>query len=217
MKKATIPSGYQANSSGHLVPIDNILPLDKLRDDLVIDIIQKAHALQIQMATFKASVIDDIDAFMALSSEEYGIKLGGKKGNLSLFSYNAEYKIMICISEGLVFDERLVIAKALIDQCIHEWTKDSGSNVKALIEHAFQTDKAGNINTARVLGLFKLKIEDATWKKAMEALKQSITVNSSKRYLRFYERAGEEGTYQQISLDIASIELNVNSKPTEVT
>jgi len=204
MAEKTLP-GYMKNPQGHLVPEDSIEDIDKLRNTLVSDIISSAKLLQVQMARFKQMAVGDIDAFVDISAEQYGTKLGGKKGNLSLVSFDGRYKILMAISDTLTFDERIQIAKQLIDECIHEWTKDSDSNVKALIEHAFQTDKEGNINTGRVLGLFKLKIEDEKWQTAMEALKDSISVASSKRYMRIYEKQGDDEKYKQLSMDISAL------------
>jgi len=204
-QKTTLPTDYLENAQGYLVPLASIKPLDKLRDDLVKEIIVGALDMQAQMSQFKAAILGDIHAFISLAAEQYNTKLGGKKGNLSLVSFDGRYKVMIAISDTLAFDERLQIAKQLIDECIHEWTKTSDSNVKALIEHAFQTDKAGNINTSRVLGLFRLDINDERWKKAMEALKDSISIASSKSYIRLYKRVGDQGKYQQISMDMAGL------------
>jgi len=200
-----IPNGYMQNAQGHLVPVDSVKPLDRLRHDLVGDIISASHGLQDEMRVFKRRIMSDIGAFIDLAAEQYDTTLGGKKGNLSLATFDGKYKVMLAVSDTLVFDERLQVAKVLIDECIHEWTKGSDDNVKALIENAFQTDKAGNINTSRVLWLFKLDIKDARWLKAMEALKDSITVASSKSYIRLYERVGDEGKYQQISMDMAGL------------
>ncbi len=200
-----LPEGYMANPHGHLVPVDSIDDLDLLRNDVVIDTVRKAQELRQELAEFKQAALNEMELFVNLAAEKYDTKLGGTKGNLTLMSFDGKYKLMVSISDSLMFDERLQIAKQLIDECIHSWTENSDSNVKALIEHAFQTDKQGNINTARVLGLLKLKISDAKWKQGMEALKDSISVASSKSYLRLYERVGTENKYQQISLDIASL------------
>lgn len=196
---------YLANPQGHLVPVAAIREIDLLRDDLVNSLITQALSKQDALRDFKNSVLADIQAFMDIASEQYNIKFGGKKGNLTLSSYCGKYKVIFAINNSLVFDERLHIAKQLIDQCIHRWTKDSDSNVKALIEHAFQTDKQGNINTARVLGLLKLKIIDSDWEQAMKAIKDSLCVSASKSYLRFYQRVDDDGKYEQIALDISSL------------
>ncbi|WP_020160552.1 DUF3164 family protein [Methylobacter marinus] len=199
------PPGYRADSYGRLVPVSAIQPLDLLRDDTVATIIDKARSVQAQMKNFKRQAMDDIAAFLAIAAEQYQTTLGGKKGNLSLVSYDGKYKVIVAVSDSLNFDERLHIAKQLIDECIHEWTADSNANIKALVEHAFQTDKQGNINTARIFGLMRLKIEDAKWRQAMEALKDSIQITATSQYLRLYERVGESDKYQQIAMDIAGL------------
>ncbi|MFA5491123.1 MAG: DUF3164 family protein [Candidimonas sp.] len=200
-----IPDGYRADSYGRLVPVSAIQPLDLLRDDTVSTIIGKARSVQAQMRAFKNQAMDDIAAFLAIAAEQYKTTLGGKKGNLSLVSYDGKYKVIVAVSDSLNFDERLHIAKQLIDECIHEWTADSNANIKALVEHAFQTDKQGNINTARIFGLMRLKIDDAKWQQAMEALKDSIQITATSQYLRLYERVGNTDKYQQIAMDIAGL------------
>lgn len=110
----------------------------------------------------------------------------------------------MAISDNLVFDERLQIAKSLIDECLHEWTKDSNDNIKAIIDNAFAVDKEGKINIRRVLALKNLKISDEKWLKAMQAISDAQQIVSSKEYIRFYER-DEHGKYQQISLDFSNV------------
>jgi hypothetical protein len=200
-----IPAGYRADSFGRLVPVVSIQPLDLLRDDTVVSIIDKARRVQEQMRTFKNQAMDDIAAFLSISAEQYKTTFGGKKGNLSLVSYDGKYKVIVAVSDSLNFDERLHIAKQLIDECIHEWTADSNANIKALVEHAFQTDKQGNINTARIFGLMRLKIDDPKWQQAMQALKDSIQITSTSQYLRLYERVNDSDKYQQIAMDIAGL------------
>ncbi len=200
-----VPNGYKRNALNYLVPVEKIPEIDLLRDDLVTRIIHNAHNLQTVMQHFKKSTLEDIEAFMTLAAEQYDVQYGGRKGNLTLTSYDGRYKLIIGVNDTLVFDERLHVAKQMVDECIHRWVSDSNDNIRALIEHAFQTDKQGNINTGRVLGLLKLKIDDVQWFEAMKALKDSIQVAASKSYLRLYERTGDEGRYEQIALDIAGL------------
>lgn len=205
MHTNNITNDYRANSFGHLVPVESIKAIDLLRDDTVGRIISDAQAVQQQMRDFKRKALDDITAFVTVSAEEYGLKWGGKKGNLSLVSYDGKYKVLLAVSDSLSFDERLQIAKQLVDECIHAWTVDSNANIKALVEHAFQTDKQGNINTARIFGLMRLKIDDARWQEAMTALKDSIQITATSQYLRLYERVGDTEQYRQIAMDIAGL------------
>lgn len=196
---------FRRNAKGHLVPVEQIKDIDRLRDDLVQEVIGKVMALQEEMRRVKAEISTEVEAFLELSAREYDTNYGGKKGNVTLSSFDGQYRIVRAVADHLAFDERLQVAKELIDQCIHEWTAGSSSEVQALVEHAFQTDSAGKISTARVLGLRSLNIKNEKWQQAMQAIMDSIQVTGSKSYLRFYERQGEDGAYRQISLDVAAL------------
>ncbi|NWO05344.1 MAG: DUF3164 family protein, partial [Alteromonadaceae bacterium] len=197
MSTAENQDQYRRNAKGHLVPVDQIKDIDRLRDDLVMEVIAKVKDLQEQMIRVKAEIATEVEAFLELSAREYDTTYGGKKGNVTLASFDGQYQVKRAVSDHLQFDERLQVAKELIDQCIHEWTAGSRSEVQALVEHAFQTDREGKINTARVLGLRSLDIKHEKWQQAMQAIMDSIQVTGSKSYLRFYERKGQDGPYRQ--------------------
>lgn len=199
-----VPEGYMANAIGHLVPIDSIKEIDLERDKLVKEVVEMASEVNSTLKSFKTTLAGDIQAFLELSAEKYGADLAGAKGNLSLTSFDGKYRVLRCVSELLNFDERLQAAKALVDECLREWTKDSGAEVKALVEQAFQVDKKGRINTKRILSLRNLKIEHPTWKRAMEAIGDAVTVVGSCTYYRVYER-DDEGNYHQIALDFSGV------------
>ena len=197
-------SQYRQDAKGNLVPLANIKEIDLLRDELVMEIVGKAQTVQQQMAAFKADSMADIAAFEQLSADRYDVAVGGKKGNVTLHSFDGAYRVNLSMQDTLVFDEGLLAAKALIDECINEWTEGSRSELKTLINAAFQVDKEGNISTARVLGLRRLKIKDEKWQRAMEALSDSLQVHTSKQFVRVYKR-DDAGEYQLVSLDIAKV------------
>lgn len=206
MNTNEIPTGYMQDQAGRLVPLSTIKPIDIERDRLVQDIVEKARHLNAQIAEFKNEVFGDIAAFIEMSSEEYGVTLRGTtgKGNVTLNSFNGRYKVQRAISEHIVFDERLMAAKALIDECITDWSAGSRPEIQVLVNNAFQVDKAGNINTGRVLGLRRLNISDDRWLAAMKAIGEAVQVIGSKSYVRVYERIDDTDQYRPIPLDIAS-------------
>ena len=198
------PEGYMQNAKGHLIPVDKVKPVDKLRDEVVKDMIAIAIKQRSEMRIAKNKLFDAFNDFVALSAQEYDVQLGGKKGNTTLLSYDGKYKVQVAVSENIVFDERLQVAKQLIDECLTEWTQDSNDNIKALINQAFQVDKEGKVSTGRVLALRSLDINDAKWDRAMDAISDAIQVTDTKEYIRFYER-DEQGAYHQISLDFSNV------------
>lgn len=56
-----------------------------------------------------------------------------------------------------------------------------------------------------MLDLLRIDIDDAEWKKAMQALKDSITANGTATYVRVYERIGSSDQYKAIPLDLAAV------------
>lgn len=197
------PNGYKQDAAGRLVPVETIKPIDLARDQLVGEIVAHARALSRQIAAFKQQTFGDIEAFVELSAEQYEVKLGGRKGNISLFSFDGSYKIQRAIADHLCFDERLQAAKALIDECITAWSQGARAEIQVLVNSAFQVDKEGKINCGRVLSLRRLEITDERWRRAMQAIGDAVQVVSSKAYVRVYER-DQNGEYQQIALDVAS-------------
>ncbi len=206
MHSESIPEGYRRDRNDRLVPESQIKSIDLARDALVIEIVEKAKQLNGQMRDFKRSTFGDIEAFVEISADQYGVHLGGKKGNVSLISYCGRYKIERAVQESIVFDERLQAAKALIDECLSEWTAGARDEVRVLVQDAFRVDNAGNIRTGQVLGLRRLKIDDDRWLRAMSAISDAAQPNGSKSYVRIYER-DDEGQYQPISLDLAAVRV----------
>ena len=199
-----IPEGYMQNAQGCLVPRANIRPIDIERDALVKEKMEKIKALQAEMRAVKASLLSDVDAFVQLSGERYGVKLGGVKGNVQLLSFDGKYKLCRDYGQLLTFDEGLQAAKELIDGCLRRWCKDSRPELRAVVEQAFRVDKKGRINTGAVLGLRRIEIDDPEWQEAMKAITESLQVLDSRVYVRAYER-DPSGAYQPISLDFANV------------
>lgn len=200
---SAVPDGYKLDSQGRLVPVALIREIDLMRDELVLRMFALARLQAEDLAKLKALMFSEIAAFISLSADQYDVTIGGKKGNVTLMSYDGRYKLQRAIQESLVFDERLQAAKALIDACLQRWSQGSQPEIKVLINDAFQVDKEGNINTGRVLGLRRLAITDPEWLQAMTAIGESLQVAGSRSYVRLYERVGESDKYVPLSLDLA--------------
>lgn len=199
------PEGYWIDARGVMTPADMVKPIDKDRDALVGEIIERALPLHKGLTEFKQSVFADTQAFRELSGELYGAKVGGEKGNMTFYSWDGVWKVNVAIAERLAFDERLQAAKALIDECLKEWTKDSQPEVISLIDEAFQVDKEGEVSTSRILRLRRLDIADERWLNAMRAINDAILIVGSKKYVRIYKRSGDSNQYVPFSLDLAAV------------
>jgi hypothetical protein len=200
-----VPEGFRLDAQGRHVPESMIKPLDLMRDELVMAIVGKTQELNQALADFKVKVFGEVDALVAVAADEYGAKLGGAKGNVTLFSYDGRFKVVRAKADNIRFDERLQGAKALIDECLQEWVKGSRPEIITLINDAFKVDQAGNIRTGSVLALRRLEITDERWIRAMQAISDAVTVVTTSSYVRVYERVGDTDRYEPISLDIAKV------------
>lgn len=199
----TIPDGYRVDARGRLIPEAQIKPIDLARDQLVRDIAKGASKLATELQAFKRGAFDDIEALVELSADQYGVKLGGRKGNVQLVSFDGRYKVLRAVADRITFDERLQAAKVLIDECLNDWTDKGPGELRVIVQDAFDVDKAGNINVGKILSLRRHKIDDERWKRAMDAIGDAIQVIGTTPYIRVYERIGDSDKYRLLSLDLA--------------
>ncbi len=200
-----IPEGYRQNAKGDLVPEANIKEQDLLRDQVVLSLAAKALDVNKALAELKALALGDIEDLVTISGERYGVKLGGKKGNVSLVSFDGRYKVQRQFREVVAFTEEIEAAKALIDSCLFRWSEGANTNIKAVVSQAFRTNTKGEIKTGKILDLMRLKIDDEEWELAMCALKDALQSVGTAVYVRVYERVGQSDQYRAIPLDIATL------------
>ena len=200
----TVPAGHRRNALGHLIPEGLIKPIDLLRDEVVLKQVAKAKDLQLQMQATKVQMQQEIADYLDLSASEYGVSYGGAKGNVTLTSFDGQFKVERAIGEHRIFDERIQAAKAQIDACIARWAEGSSVEIRALVDHAFRVNKQGRIDVNQVLSLRQLKIDDQEWREAMDAIADAITTIAKTEYIRLYERQSS-GKYVAVSLDWAKL------------
>ncbi|WP_435608741.1 DUF3164 family protein [Pseudomonas knackmussii] len=200
-----IPAGFVMNAAGHLVPEHQVREHDKLRDQVARDLVTQALQIHDALARFKALALEDIADLIRISGDKYGVTLGGKKGNVSIFTYDGRYKIERAQADRIVFTDEILAAKELIDQCIRAWSKGANDHLRVLVDRAFRANRQGQIKTNDVLSLLRVEIDDPDWKRAMQALRDSIQVNGQAVYIRVFQRDGMTDRYLPISLNIAGV------------
>lgn len=193
------------NDKGHLVPVALVKEEHKLEDQLVRGLFAEARRLNADLAFYKRSANDDIGAFLTLLGEKYGLKKGGKKGNITLLSYDGLTKVQVAVSDSIDFGPQLQIAKTLIDEFIKDSSEGVNEAILTLVNHAFAVDKEGRVNRANILGLRRLDIQAEKWKAAMQAISDSMRVTSTKQYIRFYRRETIIAPWVAMTLDFAAV------------
>lgn len=185
------------DAQGRMVPFAMIKPADFQRDALVQELFTRyAEVLQVSQ-TFRDHADAQIDAHLQLVQERYGVKMGGQVGNLILTSYDGTMRVQRAVDKVIAFTDEIHAAKKLIFACVEEWTSEARPELKVLVEDAFRQDKQGHLSAGRILGLLRLEIADERWQQAMLAIRDSVRVQNTRTYLRFYRRA-PDGSYVHI-------------------
>lgn len=206
---------YMKDAKGRLTPKHMIKPQELLEDQTVRKIIEEyARPLSAQLDRFLGHTFEDVATFMDILAEQYNATRGGKKGNVTLTSYDGCLKVIVQVQDTLTFGPELQIAKVLFDECITAWSADANDNIRALVGHAFQVDKQGQINREALFSLRRLDIKDDSWKRAIQALNDSIRTQGSKQYIRFYERAQPNDAWKAITIDLAKATAPVSTEQT---
>ncbi len=197
--------GYMKNAAGHLVPRAQVREQDLLRDETARRLAGKAIALSAQLKAFKAEALGDVMDLVRIAGERYDVVLGGKKGNVSITSYDGKYKIQRSVADRIEFTEEIEAAKKLLNQCIANWSEGANPHIRVIVGRAFATDNKGQLKTASVLDLMRVDIDDPQWQRAMQAIRDSIQTTGTAIYVRVYQRESESGQYKAVPLDMAAL------------
>ncbi|MCX8962165.1 DUF3164 family protein [Erwinia psidii] len=189
---------------GRFVPESQVSAYDLEMDAFVRAQISQAEELNRSLLAFKTKAFNDCYAWMDLVAEKYDRQPGGVKGNVTFTSFDGTQQISIKVQDSLNFGPELQVAKDIIDECLVQWSEGANDNLRAILTDAFEVDKEGQLNTARILSLRRIKIDDARWLTAMEAIAESLQVAVSKTYINF-RRKDECGKMVSIPLDLAGV------------
>lgn len=194
---------YCINSTGSMVPIEAVKDIDKLRDGVVLTIAERIKALESYMKEVKAKCMSDIEEFLKISAEQYGVKMGGTKGNVMLTSYDGSVQVILAQANNLVVNEGVNMAKELIDDYLADITSDASPDVRTIVNLAFKV-KQGRMDVKRLMELKQCNIQDERWLKAMEIISDSVTVASTTPCLRLRDRTAA-GVYKTHMLEFSTI------------
>jgi hypothetical protein len=120
-------------------------------------------------------------------------------------SFDGRYKVQRSMHDQVQFDEQLIAAKVLVDECMSDWTSGAVAELRTLVNEAFKVNETGSVRHSEILRLLRYDIKDERWKRAMDAIRAAIQITGSKAYFRIYERIGDTDHFQPITLDIAKV------------
>ncbi|TDP46048.1 uncharacterized protein DUF3164 [Zavarzinia compransoris] len=192
------------DAQGRLVSVSSIKPEHLIEDGVVRALMTLALGLSEEIAQFRAHATAEVSAHLDLLAEKYGAKRGGKKGNVTLKSFDGSLKVELAIGETITFGPELETAKALLDQYLDEVSAGADEGLRRIVMETFSVNKAGKIDQNRILALRRIEIDHPLWARAMDAIGDAIRPAMSREYFRFYRRQ-PGGRYEGVPLAITDV------------
>lgn len=183
--------GNWLDDRGRPVPEQYIPATDKKRDQLVERTFKKVVKLSEKIAETKCEIVGSIDKYLDELAKENRVRENWK-GNILLQNFDKSLCIERRIDDNIGFDEKLQMVKTIVDKWIAGRLDGIDENLGKVITQAFNVDKQGRVNTAMLMKLLHLEIEDSEWKKAMRMLKESIIIKASKQSINFKRKVKKD-------------------------
>lgn len=205
--------GNWLDDRGRPVPEQYIPAIDKKRDKLVEATFKKVVKLAEKIAETKVEIVGSIDKYLDEIAKENRVRENWK-GNILLQNFDKSLVIERRIDDHIGFDEKLQMVKTIVDKWLNDRLDGIDENLGKVITQAFNVDKQGRVNTAMLMKLLHLEIEDSEWKKAMRMLKESIIVKSSKQSINFRRKVKKDSgeTWEVIVLNFNDVAATAPKK-----
>lgn len=199
-------SGEWLDPTGQAVPVRYINSQDKARDRLVEKYHKEALALSEKLLKLKREAMAAIDEYVQELFSKHGVK-PNKGGNYVLSNFSGNRQLILKCHKFLDFNEQIQAAKALIDQCLDDWSADANQNLRTIVTEAFRVHGKKGLDVKSILQLRTYKITDKSgrWQKAMDLIGDALYVTSSKSYVQFRIRESRDEDWKSIPLDIAAV------------
>ena len=205
--------GNWLDDRGRPVPEQYIPAIDKKRDKLVEATFKKVVKLAEKIAETKVEIVGSIDKYLDEIAKENRVRENWK-GNILLQNFDKSLVIERRIDDHIGFDEKLQMVKTIVDKWLNDRLDGIDENLGKVITQAFNVDKQGRVNTAMLMKLLHLEIEDSEWKKAMRMLKESIIVKSSKQSINFRRKVKKDSgeTWEVVVLNFNDVAATASKK-----
>ena len=185
---------------GQEVPASYVKAYDKARDRAVRRVLAGALKLRAQMEAFMADAVKTMDA-LAQTKETLG-----ERGNFSARSFDALIEVSIKQQYNIRLDSRVQKARELMLECAERELERAGEGtflLRQMIEAAFKPDRNGFLPRTEINKLLSYRVADATWNEGAQILREALTTEAGKRYLKVARRGSLQADFSPLRLDIA--------------
>lgn len=200
-----VAQGYWRNARGDLIREQNVSGVDRDTDAAVRRIHAFGAALSGEMYRFRVHTLDDIYQLLDRVVERYGTKLGGRKGNVQISTFDGRLKVLLAQADVIDVGPEIHAAQALVEECVDEWSTRGNLKLRALVDQAFKPDATGRLSVTHLLRLRRIVIDDDKWRQVQAAIGDALRPSGRAEYIRLYRRADPAHPWEQVPLHLAAV------------
>lgn len=192
------------DSQGRLCPVSMFSDVQIARDRLIKQQVSEAIRRAAELDIYHKDLIMEITEFFRISAAEHGTKGLGDEDGATMTTINGLMKIKLVKAKSAIANEKLMIAKGLLEDMVEKRGSNLEPFFKTLALSAFETTATGQMRIDKVVELKSLRCEYPEWIEIKNALEQAIEFVFKKRYVVFYIRQSIKDDWQQLSLKLHS-------------
>jgi len=187
-----VPEGYMRDSQGRLVHESTLSEADAMRKRLVTDLVSRAIGEAAAVTKFVEAAYAELYSFCQLSAERFGVRWG-ETDSFSMTSICGRFKIACDVDQGIAINESVGAAKALLDECLSDWSAGGKPQAVALLANTFRPTRNGKLSLTRLFDLLRNRdkpefVGEEKFQRLCDALEAAIQTTGKRRYMRFYAR-----------------------------
>lgn len=187
-----VPAGYLRDAQGRLVHETAVTEADLMRSRLVEGLVAASIAEAEAVRAFHTKAHDDLLAFCRLSAERFGVAWGETE-SFSMTSFCGRFRVVCDVDTGITINESIGAAKALLDECLADWSAGGKPQAVALLANTFRPGRGGKLSLTRLFDLLRNRDKpefksEEKFQRLCDALEAAIQTTGKRRYLRFYAR-----------------------------
>lgn len=183
MKK---PETY-TDAAGRQVPANYVPKFAKTKDAAARKILAAWRKEEARLRKLWKETVAAVEKIHAEARKEEKLEPAtvADKGYFSFRSFDGNIVVRLDRARDVVFNEKLDLAKELIDEAVREIAGETAGDLRTIVESAFKPrGKNRTLDRQRLSDICRMNVRNEKWKKAVELIKAAAEESARMDYLR---------------------------------
>ena len=180
------PETY-TDAAGRQVPANYVPKFAKTKDAAARKILAAWRKEEARLKKLWKDTVAAVEKIHAEARKEERLEPAAvaDKGYFSFRSFDGRIVVRLDRARDVVFNEKLDLAKELIDEAVKEIAGDSAGDLRTIVESAFKPrGKNRTLDRQRLSDICRMNVRNKKWLKAVELIKAAAEESARMDYLR---------------------------------